>query len=81
MKDSELSRLMTTSDLVEYLRISRVGIWRKRKAGEFPPPCELGGQLRWRRDDIDAWIAKRPLLDPVCPPKPKSPPSDFGRLL
>ncbi len=80
MEGEETSTLMTTDDLVRHLRMSRVTIWRKRAAGAFPKPCALGGgQLRWKRRDIDDWVAKLPTRDPVAP-QPQSP-RDFGRLL
>ena len=81
MLHDEPGGLMSTNDLVDYLRISRVGIWRKRRSGEFPLPCEIGGQLRWRRGDIDDWLDSRPKYDPVRPPDPKPSPRDLGRLL
>lgn len=85
MEREETSTLMTTDDLVRHLRMSRVTIWRKRAAGDFPKPCALGGgQLRWKRRDIDEWIDRLPVSDPVCPTPPRPPaqrPRDFGRLL
>lgn len=84
MQHEEPGGLMTTSDLVVHLRMSRVTLWRKRRAGEFPKPCQMGGapsQLRWRRSDIDDWIEKLPAHDPVRPPERKPQPRDFGRLL
>lgn len=81
MEREEASTLMTTDDLVRHLRMSRVTIWRKRAAGDFPKPCALGGQLRWKRRDIDDWVAKLPMRDPVAPPPPAQRPRDFGRLL
>lgn len=59
---------MTTTDLVAYLKMSRVTLWRKRKDGDFPQPCAIGGQLRWRRRDVDGWLDKLPAHDPVGPP-------------
>jgi hypothetical protein len=38
--------------------------------------------LRWKRNDIDNWVAKLPTHDPVAPVLPPPPsPRDFGRLL
>ncbi len=83
MEHDEPAVLMTTDDLVRHLRMSRVTIWRKRAAGYFPKPCKFpGGQLRWKRNDIDNWVAKLPTHDPVAPVLPPPPsPRDFGRLL
>ena len=32
-------------------------LWRDLSAGRLPPPVRIGGSIRWRRDDILAWIA------------------------
>lgn len=31
-------------------------VWRMRDAGKMPRPVRLGSLVRWRRDDIHAWI-------------------------
>lgn len=81
MQHNEPSGLMSQGDVARYLNFSRTKIWRQRRSGEFPLPCEIGGQLRWRRGDIDDWLDSRPKHDPVRPPEPKPAPRDFGRLL
>lgn len=81
MKHEESRGLMTTNDLVEHFQMSRVTLWRKRRAGEFPPPCDIGGQLRWRRSDIEDWIDKLPVSDPVRRPERNQTPRPYGRLL
>jgi prophage regulatory protein len=30
---------------------------RQVDAGHFPPPVRIGGSVRWRKADIEAWIA------------------------
>jgi prophage regulatory protein len=32
-------------------------IWRDLAAGRLPNPVRLGGAVRWRRDEILAWIS------------------------
>ncbi|MBM4069181.1 MAG: hypothetical protein FJ271_09590 [Planctomycetes bacterium] len=32
-------------------------IWRDHAAGRLPRPVRLGGAVRWRRDEVIAWIA------------------------
>lgn len=49
----------------EVLRItgykSPVTIWRKVKGRTFPPPLQLSPQtIRWKKSDIDAWLASLP---------------------
>lgn len=66
MQHEETGGLMTTGDLVAYLRLSRTVIWRNRRDGNFPAPCEIGSKHpRWRRKDIEHWIAGRTTSDPV----------------
>jgi excisionase family DNA binding protein len=32
-------------------------VYRLSDAGHMPPPVRLGALVRWRRADIDAWLA------------------------
>ena len=49
-------------DVLALVRISKATLWRWRKAGEFPPPIQLGpNTVGWRRGDVDEWLASRPL--------------------
>jgi len=51
----------------------RQTIFRMRQDGTFPEPVQLSkGTIAWRTDDIEKWIASRPLAQ-VEPPahKPK----------
>ncbi len=42
----------------EYLSTSLPTVWRMRAAGKLPEPIKLSSQcLRWRRCDVEAWIA------------------------
>ena len=41
--------------------LSRVTIWRKVRAGEFPPPRELSkNAVGWLESEIEAWRESRP---------------------
>ncbi|MEM6858867.1 MAG: AlpA family phage regulatory protein [Pseudomonadota bacterium] len=67
MPFEEPSGLMTTSDLVSHLRMSRITIWRKRREGDFPQPCQTGHSgPRWSRQDIEDWLDSLPRVDPVA---------------
>lgn len=37
--------------------VSPATIWRLRAAGKMPAPIRIGHSIRWRRADIEAWIA------------------------
>jgi excisionase family DNA binding protein len=32
-------------------------VYRLADAGHMPPPVRLGALVRWRRQDLDAWLA------------------------
>lgn len=53
--------LMTTREVAEYLRVSTTTILRSWKSGDLPG-FRVGGRrgpLRFRREEIDAWLAGR----------------------
>ncbi|MEM7689047.1 MAG: AlpA family phage regulatory protein [Pseudomonadota bacterium] len=69
MPFEEPSGLMTTADLVSHLRMSRITIWRKRREGDFPQPCQTGHSgPRWSRQDIKDWLDSLPRVDPIAVP-------------
>ena len=61
MEQQPLSGLLTTHDLIALVRLSRTSIYRMSRQGRFPPPCSVGnGHIRWREDDVRAWMAELP---------------------
>ncbi len=48
--------LLSASTLAKRLDISVRTLWRLRSSGKLPRPVHLGGSLRWRAREIDAWI-------------------------
>lgn len=55
------SLLLTASRLAAILSVSVRTLWRLRAAGKLPKPVHLGGSLRWRAEEVQAWI------DAGCP--------------
>jgi len=55
MSDSPL--LLRDKQLAELLGVGRATIHAWRAAGNLPPPLRIGGAVRWRRDEIEAWLA------------------------
>ncbi len=51
------SLLLSAETLAKRLEISLRSLWRLRAGGRLPPPIRLGGTVRWRSTDIDAWVA------------------------
>ena len=48
--------MYTVDDMSRELRISRQTLYRWRKAGVLPAPVLIGGSIRWREQDVAAWL-------------------------
>lgn len=55
----EGTRLMTVHDVARRLSVGDKTLRRWRSEGRLPKALEVGGVLRWRAEDIDAWIEER----------------------
>ncbi len=55
-------RLLTVADVLALTGYrSRTTLWRKVRAGGFPPPRKDGtASVRWRASDIQRWIEGLP---------------------
>lgn len=53
------SDLLTIDQAAEYLTIPKATLytWRTRRVGFGARAVKLGGCLRYRRSDLDAWVA------------------------
>jgi excisionase family DNA binding protein len=49
--------LLDAGTVARLLSLSRATVWRLRDAGKLPEPVRIGGCVRWRRSDLDAWIS------------------------
>ena len=54
------STILTIDEAAAYLAIPKATLytWRTRRAGFGPPAVKMGGCLRYRRSDLDAWVAQ-----------------------
>lgn len=52
--------LMTASDVARELRIGVRTLQRLRQLGEVPEPIVIGGQIRWRRSDLEQFLLEAP---------------------
>lgn len=59
MPDDTPAPLMRIRDVCAYLAIGPSHLHAMRARGHFPAPCMVGGAPRWRRADVDAWLASR----------------------
>ena len=63
--DSSLGQpvFITVDQLATMLQVSSRTVWRMRSGGQVPTPVRICGSVRWRLDDVRAWIAEGcPLL-------------------
>ena len=49
--------LWDISDLQRETGFSERKLWSLRAAGSMPQPLRVGRSVRWRRADIEAWVA------------------------
>lgn len=51
-------RLLRLRDVAHLVGLSKATIYRRIRAGEFPPPVSAGGHsVRWKASTIEAWMA------------------------
>lgn len=49
-------RLLTVDEVAEWLQVAVRTIYAWRVRGVGPPAIRVGGQLRFRRSDIERWL-------------------------
>ena len=54
-----IPNLLTVSDLARLLRLDERTVRRRRREGSIPPAIDIGGSLRWRPSEIEAWLDER----------------------
>jgi excisionase family DNA binding protein len=57
------SRIMTATDLAQYLRVHRATIHKLLRKGQIPA-FKVGADYRFDRDIIDKWIAEQQIKVP-----------------
>lgn len=72
MSDTETTVAIGDDEMLRYPEVerrtglSRVTIWRKIRAGEFPPPRELSkNAVGWPASEIAEWRESRPRRGPA----------------
>jgi excisionase family DNA binding protein len=61
----EESLLITAEQLAGMMQVSTRTLWRLLSAGKLIKPIRLGGNVRWRLDEVKTWISAG------CPPLEK----------
>ncbi len=49
--------LLTVFDVAQRLKISERQVWKMKDRGQLPAVTRIGRSVRWRADEVDAWIA------------------------
>lgn len=69
-------RLLRFREVEHLVCLSRSAVYRRMQAGEFPRPVRIGPKaVRWRTEDIEAWLAANPTRRPRAVVKPIPRPS------
>ena len=56
-----MDQMLRPPDVMARTGLSRTTLWRRVRAGTFPPPTELGeNAIGWPASTISAWLADRP---------------------
>lgn len=53
--------LLTVRDVAAALKISVRQVWKLNSAGRLPAPLRVARSVRWKRDELAAWV------DADCP--------------
>jgi predicted DNA-binding transcriptional regulator AlpA len=54
---SSISPLLSVAHVAAFLGTSARGVYnRLHRGSDFPPPIRIGSSLRWRVEDITAWL-------------------------
>jgi excisionase family DNA binding protein len=63
--DATRPLMVTAEELAGELQISERTLWRLLSSGQLIEPIRIGRSVRWRREEVERWIANS------CPPRDK----------
>ncbi len=62
--EKHVEKLLSEKDLVELIGLSRITLWRKVRAQEFPPPRKISvGRKAWLESEVSDLISTRPVAN------------------
>ena len=53
------NKLLTVTDLADYLSVPVNTVYQWRKTGKGPNGYRIGKYIRFRADEVDAWITEQ----------------------
>ena len=56
VNETQQALVVSAKVLARLLGVSLRQVWRLNSSGKLPKPIRLGGSVRWRRDEIMAFI-------------------------
>ncbi len=74
LSNADIPPLMTVFEVARVLRISTRSVWRLVTSSKLVEPIRIGGSIRWRRADLQDWIARG------CPPIPSTSPKNLSQI-
>jgi predicted DNA-binding transcriptional regulator AlpA len=57
-------KLLDIDQVGEILGLTREAIYGRRRRDDFPPAIRVGNVLRWRIEDVEAWLDERREVQP-----------------
>ncbi len=53
-----MNRLMTIKEVADYLRLSKVTVYKMTRQGKIPA-LKIGKQWRYNKSEIDSWVQQK----------------------
>lgn len=69
---------MTLQELARYLRVHEMTVYRMIQRGDLPA-LRVGRAWRFRKDQIDRWLARREINNTVAPARARRDADGTGR--
>ena len=54
-----MESLLSVKEVADFLRCPPKTIYLKAEKGFIPRPFKVGHLLRWRREDLEAWVLEK----------------------
>jgi prophage regulatory protein len=65
---AQATQLIDLNTIIARTGMSRMTLYRRMKAGEFPQPIKLSPKMnRWTEGDLEAWIMARAAMTRGAP--------------